>query len=68
MTDMQWGLIKLEQWTKKKLTLIQREQSQGTDDSSKYSYDPPPLYSGGKRVEFVESFKYLGVIFDAKLK
>ena len=34
----------------------------------KHNYEPVPLYLNGERLEFVESFKYLGVIFDRKLK
>ena len=34
----------------------------------KHNYDTVPLYLNGERIEFVESFKYLGVIFDRKLK
>ena len=34
----------------------------------KHNYDPVPLYLNGERIEFVEFFKYLGVIFDRKLK
>ena len=34
----------------------------------KHNYDTVSLYLNGERIEFVESFKYLGVIFDRKLK
>ena len=68
MIDMQWGLIKLEQWAKKNSLEFNVSKTKAMMFTRKHNYDPVPLYLNGERIEFVESFKYLGVIFDRKLK
>ena len=65
---MQWGLIKLEQWAKENSLQFNASKTKAMMFTRKHRYDPVPLYLNGEMIEFVESFKYLGVIFDRKLK
>ena len=67
MIDMQWGLIKLEQWAKENSLEFNASKTKAIMFTRKHNYEPVPLYLNGERIEFVESFKYLGGIFDRKL-
>ena len=35
--------------------------------SRRHKYEKPDIFLNGKKIEYVETFKYLGVIFDRKL-
>ena len=67
MIDMQWGLIKLEQWAKENSLEFNASKTKAIMFTRKHNFEPVPLYLNGERIEYVESFKYLGVIFDRKL-
>ena len=66
--EVQQALNELENWAGENNLKFNVEKTKAVLFTRKYKFTEPTITLDGKNIEFVSSFKYLGVIFDKKLK
>ena len=65
--QVQLALDKLEDWAGENNLKFNVDKTKAILFTRKFKFTEPTITLNGKNIEFVNSFKYLGVIFDKKL-
>ena len=63
----QEGINKLCEWAERNSLQFNADKTKALVFTKKVKFYKPPLYINGKEIEYVNTFKYLGVTFDSKL-
>ena len=67
VSTLQKDIRKMEQWAKEHNLSFSPGKTKVMLFTNKRKYTKPKLFLGGKEIEYVDSFKYLGVTLDTKL-